>query len=208
MEDLKNPKVSILIPCYNLGSLITRCLESIPVRDDIEVIIVDDCSKDNTLDLILNFWNKSDLNLKVMRHKTNKGVSVVMNTLYDLAKGEYVYQIDGDDYLYKKWEDALEYLNGADMVYVNAQTNDGSILRKVDEDSNPYWCAGWFKFIRREFLGNERRVFNAYGGDYEMNLSLLKKPHVSVFTDILAYHYDYPREGSIIWNLTHEVRSQ
>ena len=206
MEDQRKPKVSVLIPCYNLGSLITRCLESIPVRDDIEVILVDDCSTDNTLDLILDFWNRTDLNMRVKRHKVNKGASVVMNTLFDSAEGEYVYQMDGDDYLYtEEWEKAFEYLDGIDMVYVNAKTNDGTILKKMDEITNPYWCAGWFKFIRREYLGDERRVFNAYGGDYEMNCSLVNKAHSAVFTGLLAYHYNYPREGSIIWNLTHEV---
>lgn len=167
---------------------------------------MDDCSTDNTLDLILDFWNKTDLNMRVKRHKVNKGVSVVMNTLFDSAEGEYVYQMDGDDYLYtEEWEKAFEYLDGIDMVYVNAKTNDGTILKKMDEITNPYWCAGWFKFIRREYLGDERRVFNAYGGDYEMNCSLVNKAHSAVFTGLLAYHYNYPREGSIIWNLTHEV---
>lgn len=206
MEEKRKPKVSVLIPCYNLGSLITRCLESIPVRDDIEVILVNDCSTDNTLDLILDFWNRSDLNMRVKSHKVNKGVSVVMNTLFDSAEGEYVYQLDGDDYLYtEEWEKAFEYLDGTDMVYVNAKMNDGTILNKMDEFTHPYWCAGWFKFIRREYLGDERRVFNAYGGDYEMNCFLVNKAHSAVFTGLLAYHYNYPREGSIIWNLTHEV---
>lgn len=200
MEDQRKPKVSVLIPCYNLGSLITRCLESIPVRDDIEVIVVDDCSTDNTLDLVLDFWNKSDLNMRVKRHKVNKGASVVMNTLFDSAEGEYVYQMDGDDYLYtEEWEKAFKYLDGTDLVYVNARINDGTLYKPTEENHN--FCAGWFHFIRREYLGDLRRVKNAYGGDLEMHMALISRPHTKHYTDLCAYHYNFPRRGSITWDL-------
>lgn len=202
MEDLKNPKVSIYLCLYNLEDFVERALESIPKRDDIEVIVVDDCSTDSSLDKVLSFWEKTDLNMQVIHHRVNKGISVATNTALDRCKGEYIFGFDPDDYLYtEEFEKAMEFLDGTDIVYINARINSGQIL--LTDDTNHNHCASWFKFIRREYLGDLRRVYNSYGGDYEMNMELVSKRHTSVHTHLTAYHYNYPREGSIIWSLTH-----
>ena len=201
MEERKI-KLSIYLPLYNLEDLVIRALESIPVRNDIEVIVVDDCSTDGSLNRVIEFCKKSDLDIRVFHHKQNKGASIATNTALDHCKGEYIFGFDPDDYLYTdEFIKAMDYLDDTDLVYINARENNGDIL--TTDDFNHNHCASWFKFIRREYLGNLRRVVNAYGGDYEMNLELIRKPHSSVQTNLIAYHYNYPREGSIIWNLTH-----
>lgn len=201
MADLKSPKVSICIPLYNQEDLIIRALDSIPKRDDIEIILVDDNSTDNSLDRVLDWWVDNDVNMRVIHNTFNKGVSKAYNRCYDSATGEYIYHLDDDDYLLPEWEKCLEYLDGTDLVYVNAQINNGEIYKPSEENHN--FCAMWFKFIRRAFLGDLRRPENVYGGDYELNLTLLSKPHTFVYTDILAYHYNRPRVGSIIWKIEH-----
>ena len=204
MQERKKPKVSIVIALFNLEDLVLRALESIPKRDDIEIIVVDDCSTDNSLNVVLKFWADTDANMKVIRHKVNKGNGVAFNTAIDFCEGDYIYVFDPDDYLYTdEWEKALGYLDGTDIVYVDADINDGTVL--TTDDGNHNRCAFWFKFIRREYLGAEKRVFNAYGGDYEMNIKLVSRPHTSKQTGLLVYHYNYPREGSVIWNLTHDI---
>lgn len=93
------PKISIIIPCYNLENYIYPCLESIakqPVGES-EYIFVDDGSSDNTLAILDGFCSDKD-HCKVI-HQENAGVSAARNTALNYCKGEYVYLLDGDDML-------------------------------------------------------------------------------------------------------------
>lgn len=199
----RNPKVTICIPAYNQEILTRKALESIPERDDIEVIVVDDNSTDSTLQTVLSFWQGTSLDMRVVHRIENGGISNAYNRAYDMAQGEYIYQLDCDDYLFTdRFERAMEQLDGTDIVYVAAETNDGTIL--MPSEGNHNLCAGWFKFIRRDFMKDIRRPINAYGGDYEMNLEMISRPHSSKYTELCVYHYNYPREGSVIWELTHK----
>ena len=92
-------KLSILIPAYNVEQWLSRCLNSILVQDteDVEIIIVDDGSTDNTLQYAKRFsakWN----NIKVFSKK-NEGVGAARNFLLDKAQGEYIWFVDSDDYI-------------------------------------------------------------------------------------------------------------
>lgn len=198
------PKVTVYIPAYNQEELIKRALESIPKREDIEILVIDDCSTDGTYNSVKEYIKLNPgMNVRLFKNEKNMGVSVTNNTAYNFAHGEYVYELDSDDYLHTcNFIKAMEYLDGTDLVYVCAEENSGLILTPREENHN--LCAGWFKFIRRGFLGRMRRVVNDYGGDYEMNLEMIEKPHTKRYTDIVANHYNYPREGSVIWNLEHK----
>lgn len=92
--------LSIIIPCYNMESYIKRCYNSLQIQidaDDVEFIFVNDGSTDNTLS-ILQVIEKSD-NRVVIVNKNNAGVSVARNEALKIAKGEYIYLLDPDDYL-------------------------------------------------------------------------------------------------------------
>lgn len=194
--------ISIYIPCYNDGEFILRALNSIPVRDDIEVILVDDGSTDNSLQIMREFKSQSKLKVRIIACDENQGISYANNIGIDSCKGEYFYLIDADDYLYtEEFNKALGELDGTDIVYVNAITNENAILKP--DENNHNLCAGWFKFIRTEFMQGIRRKINCYGGDYDMWLELISKPHTSKYTNLLVYHYNYPREGSVTWKREH-----
>lgn len=100
----KYPSVSIIVPCYNQGKYIKECLDSIVNQTfkDYEVIIVDDCSTDNSLDIIkqyINNYNNSNNNdtFKLISHTTNKGVVTARNNAIAKAQGKYIYPLDADD---------------------------------------------------------------------------------------------------------------
>ena len=195
-------KLSIYIPCYNDGKWLTRALESIPVRDDIEVIVVDDGSTDDSLKIAREFKSKTKLKMRIIACDENQGISYANNMGIDSCKGEYMYLIDADDYLYtEEFEKAMDELDGTDIVYVKAITNENAVL--CPNENNHNLCAGWFKFIRTDFMEGIRRAINCYGGDYDMWLKLITKPHTSKYTDYLVYHYNYPREGSVTWKREH-----
>ena len=93
------PKVSIIIPIYNMEKNIIECLESILNQKlkEIEIICVIDGSTDNSLFLVEKYANK-DNRIKIIS-QINRGLSEARNTGVKFSKGEYIYFIDADDYL-------------------------------------------------------------------------------------------------------------
>lgn len=96
---LNTPFVSIIIPCYNVGKYLDNCLKSILAQSftDIEIIIINDGSTDDTLSVI-NTFKEKDPRI-VLIDKLNGGVSNARNDGIKVAKGEYILFVDGDDYL-------------------------------------------------------------------------------------------------------------
>jgi len=90
--------VSVIIPTHNRAHLIERAVQSVlkQTYDNIEVIVVDDCSTDNT-DLIVDKLSSSDNRVKSMRHSTNFGAQVARNSGIKAAKGEFVAFLDSDN---------------------------------------------------------------------------------------------------------------
>lgn len=191
-------KLTIIVPVYNQEELITRALDSIPKREDIEVLIINDCSTDNTLEVVKE-WIKNNpyLTSRIISHEVNKGLGEAKNTGYDNARGEYINQLDSDDYLYtEEYNKVIDMLDGTDMVYINLKANDGRIF-DVNKESQHGLCGGPARFIRKEFLGDTRCPKIRASEDWYLNDELQKKPHTDNFTGIVAYHYNFPREGSL-----------
>lgn len=191
-------KVSVLIAVYNQEELVIKALRSIPKRNDIEIIVCDDGSTDNTLNNVLHYAaNNKDRNINIKHNEGNKGVAYTVNRLYDLAKGEYVVLLGSDDYFYtEEFEKAMKELDGTDLVYFNLKTNDGTIFR-LNEQTKIGYC-GSTKFMRREFIKDIRCLEDKrVGEDYFFYQELLKKNPTEKFTDIILKHYNFPRKGSL-----------
>ena len=200
-------KCSIYIPLYNTDSLITRALDSIPRREDIEVIVCDDGSSDNSLDVLMDYKEHNDLKMRVMWNPRNYGAGYTCNLLLDIAQGEYVYELDSDDALYtEEFEKALAELDGTDLVYVGGRTNLNDEIR-LNPENKMYYCAPWTKFIRREFLGETRFPEDQAQPDWFYNNDLQAKEHTEKYTDLIVYQYNFPREGSITWKAMHSSSS-
>jgi len=191
-------KVSVVIPVYNQESLIERAIRSIPLRDDIEIIVVDDGSTDDT-------WNKlvtigielNDPNFIVLHNRKNMGVGYTVNRGLDIADGEYIVLLGSDDYFYTdEFLKAMEQLDGTDLVYFDLKVNDGSIF-KLTEESKRNLC-GSTKFMRKEFVGDTRNPDIRQGEDWFFYEELLKKNPTERFTNLLVKHYNFPRKGSLI----------
>lgn len=92
-------RISIIVPIYNIVDYVSYCIESLITQDyqDLEIILVDDGSKDQS-PKICEEWSERDSRIKVV-HKLNGGLSSARNAGLDVASGEYVLFIDGDDYL-------------------------------------------------------------------------------------------------------------
>ncbi|MCE7595916.1 glycosyltransferase family 2 protein [Vibrio fluvialis] len=93
-----NIKLSIIIPCYNVSRYLPFLLEGIinQLRGEVEVILVDDCSSDNTLDVIQEYVGKSE-QLVLVKNETNEGISSSRNKALSISRGDYLWFIDSDD---------------------------------------------------------------------------------------------------------------
>lgn len=111
--------ISIIVPCYNVERYVEQCIRSIIGQSykNIEIITVDDGSPDNSPQILDKLANE-DSRIKVI-HKQNAGVSAARNSGLDVATGDYIVFVDGDDYLAPDYVDymlSLAVRDNADLV--------------------------------------------------------------------------------------------
>ena len=113
-------EVSIIIPIYNVEKYVAECLNSVISQtydhSKIECIIVNDCTTDDSMDIVYEIIKKYDggMSFIICRHEHNEGVSAARNTGIEVAKGNYIFFIDSDDYIYPN---SLELLLNASKIY-------------------------------------------------------------------------------------------
>ena len=115
-----NPKVSVVVPVYNVEKYLQRCVDSIrhQTLKDIEIILIDDGSPDNCPKMC-DEYARIDPRIKVI-HKQNAGLGMACNSGLDVARGEYVAFCDSDDWvdeeMYEKMYQKAS-INHSDAVY-------------------------------------------------------------------------------------------
>lgn len=189
-----NKKVSIIIPVYNQEVLVKRALDSIPNRDDIEVICIDDCSTDSTYDVLSSYTR---IPLRVFKTDINSGPGAARNIGYDNATGEYVYGLDSDDSINTKEFSKLldKWPGNYDIIHTPIKVNNGSYW-----NTNGDCCAPHTYLVKRNFLGESRMPHLYYGEDLELLKELVNKHPKKLILKSSIYNYNYPREGSLDWN--------
>lgn len=98
-----DPLVSIGVPNFNGSKFISETLDSLKKLDysNLEIIVVDDCSTDSSVELIENWINENvDINIKLLIHDQNQGPCAACNTFFTNCKGEYFQYVGSDDLLY------------------------------------------------------------------------------------------------------------
>ena len=191
--------LSILSCFYNEEQFVYKLLDSVPRRPDVEIIARDDASTDGTYEKLCAYRDAHpDFNLRVYHDTVNHGAFYNANRLLELATGEYIHFLDGDDYLYTdSYNAAIDQLDGTDCVYINLQINSGMTF-VLSEESRIALCAPTTKFVRREFAEGIRfKEDEKNAGDWFYNLDLLARNPTCKYTKITAYHYNHPRDGSI-----------
>lgn len=191
-------KVSVCICMYNSAKFIVRCLSTIPDREDLEIIIVDDCSKDNSVEVANNYLSKlTKSKYLIIKNGSNMGVGYNRNILIEKSDGEYIFFLDSDDWLITpKFNHIINnILNNQDILIAKYIRNDRfsgypTILRGC--------------FIRKAYIGSIRhnptaRCFEDVGFKRALKESKNGELNES-YIDEIIYHYNLPREDSITWN--------
>lgn len=194
-------KLSVLMAMYNTAPYIEKALDSIPRRDDIEVLIRDNASTDGSLEIVEQYKKgHPNLNLMIFANEENRGFAYSINLLMESAQGEWYHTLDSDDFLYTgEYNKAIEELSDDyDVVYINLRTNGNDIL-VVDPNNVCSPVANTTKFVRREFAkGLKHREDRIHDADWFFNADLLARNPRCKYTGIIAYHYNYPRSGSLM----------
>jgi glycosyltransferase involved in cell wall biosynthesis len=210
------PKISIIVPVYNVEKYLRRCLDSIinQTLQDIEIIVVNDCSPDNSQTIIDEYALK-DTRIKCILHKENLGLGGARNTGIQAAKGEYIGFIDSDDWVAENmFENMLilaetkgvpivacgiavrkkgkvrHYITYPDM-YLAQSDYDAHFLDILDA---PY---AWNKIYKRDFLFSHSFAFsNGFIEDLPCIVPLLLQAPAIYFTS--ACYYIYEQRGDSI----------
>ena len=166
------PKVSVIIPVYNVEQYIGRCARSLfgQTLDDIEYIFVNDCTPDKSMEVlarVLEDYPSRKEQVKIIDMPVNSGQAKVRKAGVEAAAGDYVIHCDSDDWvdrtIYEKmWKNAVG--GNHDMVLCGFYRSDGTgtnlveekIKLKEDEDlckalmSEKVECFTWNKLVKRE----------------------------------------------------------
>lgn len=147
---MDNIKVSVIVPVYNCSEYISTTLNSIINQnfDNYEIIVIDDGSSDNSLDIIYETLSQTDIPHKII-HQRNSGVSVARNNGMEMARGQYFVFVDGDDYILTTHLSEL-YKNIDEFSLVQFVKKD------QDKTSNPYFYhqeeMSTEEFIKKELM--------------------------------------------------------
>lgn len=158
--------LSIIIPVYNGERYLSQCLESIlkTKKINIEILLIDDGSKDNSYKIIENYATK-DSRIKVIKQE-NCGVSRARNKGIELATAKYIMFVDADDVLNEDWDCILNEIEDKDVYYfsekLNLKINKEDMLKYIiGINSDKIYIAGAFsKIFKKDFLKNKRIKFN------------------------------------------------
>ena len=222
MENCENyilgkPKVSVIVPAYNLEVYIEACLSSLlnQTLKDIEIIVVNDGSTDTTQEKIEKFAQKDKRIIPILLE--NGGVGNARNHGISISKGEYIGFVDGDDYVDNDYFEKL-YLtaikHNADISVANILKHKKSIRYhlvhkkekiatrikdkiKLCQDKKGRFFYIWHRLYKSEFIKNIKFDTDVYYEDVMFSARSIYAANKIVTVSDTNYHYIY-RKTSIV----------
>lgn len=210
--------VSVIVPAYNAEKTVEKALRSLidQTFKDIEIIIIDDGSKDKTREIISSFAAK-DNRIKLILKDVNEGLSAARNSGIKIANGDYIGYLDSDDWCEKDmFEKLYNGANDADVVvsgfYHDSLADDGSLVVQTEDrmtesastsdkkeivkwaaklDSMRIFAFTWNKLYKREFLEKTGIIFEQQTliEDYMYNCKIWESVGKLSVVEGAYYHY-------------------
>lgn len=220
------PKISIIIPVYNIEQYLEECLKSILEQrvDCFEVILVDDGSTDQSPAICDSYAENYEM-VRVL-HQPNQGVSVARNNGLKLADGDYIWFVDGDDLLYPQAlhkvyhqinnQPNIDVIAGTFVKFYDKPINpcekslDPSLIAQINSSSGEQICCkliqtGLFLpsmwaniFAKSLFLTHQIQFQNGVTNNEDIDCAMRLYLHVQkiFFLDTPIYCYRQARKGS------------
>ena len=212
MSLYNNKTVSVIIPVYNVAKYITHTIDSILNQSykDVEIVLVDDCSTDNSAEIIANYTS-SHSNVIYWKLEKNQGAAVARNKALSLAKGRYVAFLDSDDvWCEGKLEKQLALMNEKDaaisctaMDTIDECGKSLGSVRKVRETIDYNFLlhntmiATSTVLVDRNITGNFQMPLRRGGQDYATWLMLMRNGTICYgLNDVLSHYRVLPNSLS------------
>lgn len=215
-DEDKAPKISVIVPVYNVEKYLRQCLDSILAQTftDFELLLIDDGSPD-TSGTICDEYAALDSRVRVF-HKENGGVSAARNVGLDNARGEYVTFSDSDDWMETNWLQCMvEAMEGTDMV-ISGHIRHNKIKNIIEPQeieeglhTKEAYSDICFKLMARGLLGYiwammfRNSIFQTYNIRFnpqiryqeDLEMALRYITHTESFRTISActYHYSFEK---------------
>ena len=207
------PQISIIVPVYNIETYVERCIVSIIHQSlkNIEIIIVDDGSNDKS-GIICDKYADLDSRIIVIHQQNNKGLADARNSGLNIATGEYIMFVDGDDWcepefcripyevaekrkvdfvLFRYDNNHLE-TNGTDEIKITELSRDQAVHYMYQNQG----AMVWNKLYRRSIVQHIRFISGKYyeDGPYTAEVIPLMNDN-TVFVDRVLYHWCYRKDS-------------
>jgi glycosyltransferase involved in cell wall biosynthesis len=201
------PKISIIVPAYNVEKYITRCIDSILSQtfSNFECILVDDGSFDKSLSICEEYAKKDD-RIRVIRNKQNQGLPQTRRVGFTVASGDYILFIDSDDWIENRM---LEKMYGravssdCDVVWCNYYLDKETSEIKKDHikssdriqfikevfTNRDFTAAWWNKLIKRSIVSHIVFPHANQSEDIPTITQLIYYSKNIEFIDDALYHY-------------------
>lgn len=206
------PKISVIVPVYNTGKYLKKCVDSIlnQTMNDFEIIIVNDGSTDNSAEIIQEYVNRNPGKIKYFAQE-NGGLSSARNNGIKNATGNYLCFVDSDDYINEKLFESLEkYINedfdlikykcikvkesGEEIERINGsvfENKTGEDAFKVLYTTDVFIDAAWLYLYKRSFFIENKFEFpiGKYHEDWAIVPYCLLNAKSVASTNIFGYYY-------------------
>lgn len=214
-------KVSVIVPVYNSEKYIETCVNSLlqQTHDDLEIILVDDCSKDYSYNIMRTMQKENPRKVKLIKNSENKGAGASRNAGLEQAEGKYISFIDSDDYLdlnaLEKMHDSLEETStdmariGRKIVYkghdvsfmgrnIAVENNRIIIPSKEVEYLTEETPAVTNKMFRKDLVEERRFPENLKWEDYPYCIPALYQASGVVTVPDVEYYYRMNSAGTTV----------
>lgn len=225
------PKLSVIVPIYNSAKYIKKCVQSLlnqSISEDVEYIFVNDCSSDDSIELLFEVLSKyphASNKARIIELPENKGAAIARSVGLSVASGNYIAYCDSDDWIASNMYELL--LNkaeetDADIVYsdFNMVYSDKLIeYKNLQAMSNrvkflkTYMITGWTSLCnmiaKRSLYVNHRLDFPknfTYCEDFYLSVKLIYFANKVEKVNNYLYYYNRENESSLLHNNKNQAR--
>lgn len=211
-------KVSVIVPVYNVEDFLGRCLDSLTEQtyQDYEIICINDCSPDNSAEILNSYQDKYPDLIKVFHNQENMGLGKTREKALSLANGDYILFVDSDDYVKSDYISSYTRALKEDDydIVIGGYIRDIAGKKTVHLLSDSVWSSVTYaiacaKLFKKSFIINNGLKFTGVscGEDIYFSLSAYYCGARTKIIDYAGYYYYYNSNsitGSMDYKKNHE----